>query len=168
MKKQSIKFSVLAIMAMMCMCVFTACGGDDKDEDLPDGYYKTTEGVHRIEVTFEGDLTGWEGDMTFIAVYGDGTHGKVKLFENGQMVSDDGIYSIETLRNCAIETDAKCDQMDMAMMIQHGSFKSVSSVTVTLRSFINGQPKKVKVVEFPASQSYKSIVFNSELDADIL
>lgn len=165
--KLYLQYSMTVIIAMMTACMFTACG-DDKDDNLPEGYVKTTEGVHRIEVTIEGDLTGWEGEMSFVAVYGDGTHGKVKLFENGQMVSDDGIYSIETLRNCAIETDAKCDQMDMAMMIQHGSFKSVSSVTVTLRSFINGQPKKVKVVEFPASQSYKSIVFNSELDADIL
>lgn len=167
MKKQSFKFSVLAMMAMMTMCMFTACG-DDKDEDLPDGYYKTTEGVHRIEVTFEGDLTGWEGDMTFIAVYGDGTHGNVRLYENGQMVSDDGGYSTGNLHNCVIETDSKCDQMGLTMMMEHSSLKSVSSVTVTLRSFINGQPKKVKVVNFPASASYKSIVFDSELDADIL
>ena len=45
---------------MMAMCMLTACGGDDKDEDLPDGYQKTTEGVHRIEVSVDGDLTGWK------------------------------------------------------------------------------------------------------------
>ena len=43
--KKYFKYSALAIMAMMAMCMFTACGGDDKDEDLPDGYQKTTEGV---------------------------------------------------------------------------------------------------------------------------
>ena len=58
--KKYFKYSALAIMAMMAMCMFTACGGDDKDEDLPDGYQKTTEGVHRIEVSVDGDLTGWE------------------------------------------------------------------------------------------------------------
>ena len=35
MKKQSIKFSVLAMIAMMTMCMFIACGGDDND-DAPD------------------------------------------------------------------------------------------------------------------------------------
>ena len=55
-------------MAMMAMCMFTACGGDDKDEDLPDGYQKTTEGVHRIEVSVDGDLTGWEARFAIVAV----------------------------------------------------------------------------------------------------
>lgn len=162
--KRFIYLSVLAVMTMMTMCVFTACGGDDKDDDLPVGYVKTTEGVHRIEVTFEGDLTGWQVDMLFIAVHGDG--GPAKFYENGQLVADDGGYEIETLRNCAVETDAKCDQMDVTMTMKHGSFSSVSPVTVTLRSFINGQPKKVKTVKF--TESYKTIVFDSELDADIL
>jgi len=35
MKKQSFNFPVLAMMAMMTVCMFTACGGDDKD-DAPD------------------------------------------------------------------------------------------------------------------------------------
>jgi hypothetical protein len=160
--KKLIYLSVLAVMTMMTMCVFTACGGDDNDEDLPVGYVKTTEGVHRIEVTFEGDLTGWQVDMLFIAVHGDG--GPAKFYENGQLVADEGGYEIETLRNCAVETDAKCDQMDVTMTMKHGSFSSVSPVTVTLRSFINGQPKKVKTVKF--TESYKTIVFDSELDAD--
>ena len=30
-------------MAMMAMCMFTACGGDDKDEDLPENDYKERE-----------------------------------------------------------------------------------------------------------------------------
>ena len=126
-------------MAMMCMCVFIACGGDDKDDDLPDGYQKTTEGVHRIEVSVDGDLTGWEGRFAFVAVCGDGTRGYV-------------------------ETDSKCDQMTLTVTLSHGASASVSPVTVTLKSFINGQPKKAKTVEF--TDSYKTIVFNSELDAD--
>lgn len=165
--KRYLKKTVFTIMAMMTVCMFTACG-DDKDDDLPEGYYMTTEGVHRIEVSFNGDLTGWDGEMTFIAVYGNGTLGNVKLYENGQLVADNGGYRIEALRNCAIETDAKCDQMNLGLIMEHSSSKSVSSITVTLKSFINGQQKKMKVIDFPANESYKSIIFNSELDADIL
>jgi len=162
--KKKFLFSVLAVMAMMCMCMFIACGGDDKDEDLPDGYQKTTEGVHRMEVSVDGDLTGWNGKFAFVAVCGDGTRGYVKLYENGRQISDDGTFLGEELRNYTIETDAKCDQMTLTATLSHGASASVSPVTVTLKSFINGQPKKAKAVKF--TDSYKTIVFNAELDAD--
>ena len=162
--KTSLLFSALAVMAMMCMCVFIACGGDDKDDDLPDGYVKTTEGVHRMEVSVDGDLTGWNGKFAFVAVCGDGTRGFVKLYENGRQISDDGTFLGEELRDYIIETDAKCDQMTLTATLSHGTSASVSPVTVTLKSYINGQPKKAKTVEF--TESYKTIVFNAELDAD--
>jgi hypothetical protein len=162
--KKKFLFSVLAVMAMMTMCVFTACGGDDKDDDLPDGYQKTTEGVHRMEVSVDGDLTGWNGKFAFVAVCGDGTRGFVKLYENGRQISDDGTFLGEELRDYIIETDSKCDQMTLTATLSHGTSASVSPVTVTLKSYINGQPKKAKTVE--VTDSYKTIVFNAELDAD--
>ena len=162
--KKYFKYSTLAIMAMMTVCLFTSCGGDDKDDDLPDGYQKITEGVHRIEVSLAGDLTGWEGRFAFVAVCGDGTRGYVKLYENGRQISDDGTFLSEELRDYIIETDSKCDQMTLTATLSHGASASVSPVTVNLKSFINGQPKKTKTVEF--TDSYKTIVFNSELDAD--
>lgn len=48
MKKQSLKFSVLAMLAMMAMCIFTACGGDDND-DAPDN----GSGIAYIEPCFK-------------------------------------------------------------------------------------------------------------------
>ena len=162
--KKKFLFSALAIMAMMTVSMFIACGGDDKDDDLPDGYQKTTEGVHRMEVSVDGDLTGWNGKFAFVAVCGDGTRGYVKLYENGRQISDDGTFLGEELRDYIIETDAKCDQMTLTATLSHGTSASVSPVTVTLKSYINGQPKKAKTVEF--TESYKTIVFNAELDAD--
>ena len=162
--KKYFKYSTLAIMAMMTVCLFTSCGSDDKDDDLPEGYQKITEGVHRIEVSLSGDLTGWEGRFAFVAVCGDGTRGFVKLYENGRQISEDGSFLGEELRNYTIETDAKCDQMTLTVTLRHSTSVSVSPVTVTLKSFIKDQPKKTKTVEF--TDSYKTIVFNSELDAD--
>lgn len=162
--KKNFLFVALAVMAMMTVCMFTACGGDDNDNDLPDGYQKTTEGVHRMEVSVDGDITGWNGKFAFVAVCGDGTRGYVKLYENGRQISDDGTFLGEELRNYTIETDSKCDQMTVTATLSHGTSVSVSPVTVTLKSFINGQPKKAKTLEF--KDSYKMIVFNSELDAD--
>jgi hypothetical protein len=54
--------------------------------------------------------------------------------------------------------------MTLTATLRHGNSASVSPVTVTLKSFINGQPKKAKTMEF--TDSYKTIVFNSELNAD--
>ena len=163
MKKNFI-CSALAVMAMMTVCMFTSCGGDDKDDDLPEGYQKITEGVHRIEVSVDGDLTGWNGRFAFVAVCGDGTRGFVKLYENGRQISEDGSFLGEELRNYIIETDDKCDQMTLTVTLSHGASASVSPVTVTLKSFIKDQPKKTKEVKF--TDTYKTIVFNSELDAD--
>ena len=99
-----------------------------------------------------------------MAVCGDGTRGYVKLYENGRQISGDGTFLGEELRDYIIETDSKCDQMTLTATIRHDNSASVSPVTVTLKSFINGQPKKAKTVEF--ADSYKTIVFNSELNAD--
>ncbi len=35
--KKYLKKTTMAILAMMTMCLFNACGGDDKDDDLPGG-----------------------------------------------------------------------------------------------------------------------------------
>ena len=164
--KKYLLYSALAIITMMAVCMFNACSssGDEKHDDLPEGYEKITKGVHRIEVSLYGNLAGWEGRLAFVAVCGDGTRDFVKLYENGNKISDDGTFLGEELRDYTIETDAKCDQMTVTVMLRHGVSASVSPVTVTLKSFINGQPKKAKAVEF--IDSYKTIVFNAELDAD--
>ena len=166
MKKYISNIVMMAIMAAMCVTL-NACGGDD-DDDLPDGYVRTTEGVHRVEVAFSGDTTGWNGDLTFIAVYGDGTHGKVKMYENGIQISDNGTFGSEELRDYDIQTDAICDQMTLTITMSHSAGKTVEPVTVTLKSYINGVQKKVKTATFNANEVYKTIVFDSELEADIL
>lgn len=157
---------MMAIMAVMCV-TFNACSSSD-DEDLPDGYVKTTEGIHRIEVAFSGNTAGWSADLSFIAVYGDGTHGKVKLYENGSQISDNGTFGAEELRNYAVETDAKCDQMTVTVTLSHSAGKTVEPVTVTLKGYVNGVQKKVKTATFNSNEVYKTVVFDSELDADIL
>ena len=166
MKKLLDCLMMLALM-MAAVFTFTACGGDD-DEDLPDGYVKTTEGVHRIEVSFDGNTTGWSANLSFIAIYGDGTHGKVKLYENGSQISDNGAFSSEELRDYDIQTDAVCDQMTLTITMSHSAGKTVEPVTVTLKSYINGVQKKIKTATFNANEVYKTVVFDSELEADIL
>ena len=161
---KTLKIFGMMMLTMTMAFSMVSCSSDDKDDDLSEDYQKITEGVHRIEVSLTGDLTGWEGRFAFVAVCGDGSRGFVKLYENGRQISEDGSFLGEELRNYIIETDAKCDQMTLTVTLRHGTSVSVSPVTVTLKSFIKDQPKKTKTVEF--TDSYKTIVFNSELDAD--
>lgn len=162
--KTFMKWSMMTLLVMLTMCLFTSCGGDG-DDDLLEGYVKTTEGVHRIEVTFDGDIDGFKTSLLFIAVYGDGSHGKVKLYENGNEVGM-GSYQVEELRNYAVETEKKCDQMNVAISASRDSKEAGRSMTVTLKSYINGKQVKSKTVTFSANEYYNSIIFDSELDAD--
>ena len=160
------KYMTMAVLAVVTMCVFSACGGDDGD-DLPEGYVKTTEGVHRIEVSFDGDLKGWNGQLMFIATYG--TSRDVKIYENGQILADDGGVIIEQVRNITVESEAKCDQMNVAVTIQHYPGASVNPITIILKGYVNGTQKNMKTVEIPSTEAYKTIIFNAEnIGADVL
>lgn len=161
-------YSMMTAIMTMAAFIFSACGGDDKD-DIPDGYVKTTEGVHRTEVSFSGNTAGWSTSLTFIAVYGDGTHGKVKMYENGKQISDNGGFSSEEMRSYAVDTDAMCDMMSTTIILTHESFGSVEPITVTLKGYVNGKQTNMKVVEISASETYKGIIFSAEdIGADLV
>lgn len=151
----------------MSVCLFCGCSSSSDDDNIPEGYVKTTEGVHRIEVSFDGDTDGFKTSLLFIAVYGDGSHGKVKMYEGGTEVGM-GSYQVEGLRTYSVETEKKCDQMNVAISTSRDSKEAGKSMIVTLKSYINGKQVKSKTVTFSAKEYYKSIIFDSELDADML
>lgn len=166
MKKYFSYITMLAMLAVVCV-TFTACGGDDKDDDLPEGYVKTTEGVHRIEVVFDGNTAGWEGQIMFIAI--NGTSYNVAVYKDGSLASTDGGFSTEELKNITAESEKACDMMQVSVTLMNMSHKAVSPVTVTLKGYVNGIQKNMKVVEFPASETYKTIIFNAEdIGADLI
>lgn len=156
----------MAVLAMSA-CLFCGCSSSGDDDIVPENYVKTTEGVHRIEVSFDGDTEGFNTRLTFVAVYGNGSHGKVKIYENGKQVGESS-YQVEELRSYAVETEKMCDQMSLTLGVSRNAKAAGKSMTVTLKSFINGKQVKSKTAIFSANEFAKSIVFDSELDADIL
>ena len=54
--KKYLKNSVLAMLTMMTVCLFTACGGDDDKSDSG----TSNIGVHRIDVQFSDNAAGCE------------------------------------------------------------------------------------------------------------
>ncbi len=166
MKKYVSCIMMLAMMAVVCS-TFTACGGGDSDDDIPGDVVKTTTGVHRIEVTFSGNTTGWEGQIMFIATNGKSYN--VPLYRDGNLLSTDGGYSTEELKNITIDTEKTCDLMQVSVTLMNMSHRTVSPVTVTLKGYVNGVQKNMKVVEFPATETLKTIIFYSEnIGADLI
>ena len=155
----------MALMAIVCL-TFTACGGSD-DDDLPEGYVETQTGVHRIEVAFDGNTTGWEGQIMFIAT--NGTSHNVAIYKDGSLASTDGGFSTEELKDITAESEKACDMMQVSVTLMNMSHKAVSPVTVTLKGYVNGTQKNMKVVEIPATETYKTIIFNAEdIGADLI
>ena len=156
-----IKYLAMAIVAL----TFASCGGDD--DGLPEDYVKTTEGVHRIEVSFDGSTTGWEGQIMFIAT--NGTSHNVAIYKDGSLASTDGGFSTEELKDITAESEKACDMMQVSVTLMNMSHKAVSPVTVTLKGYVNGTQKNMKVVEIPATETYKTIIFNAEdIGADLI
>ena len=157
---------MMALMAVVCS-TFTACGGSNSDDDIPGDVVETTTGVHRIEVSFDGSTAGWEGQIMFIAT--NGMSHDVAIYKDGSLVGTEGGFSTEELKNITAETEKDCDLMQISVTLMNMSHKAVSPVTVTLKGYVNGVQKNMKVVEFPVTETLKTIIFYSEnIGADLI
>lgn len=153
---------MMAIVAVVCV-TFTACGGDDDSENV----VKTSNGVHRIDVSFGGDASGWNCQAMFIGTRGN-TH-DVKLYENGKEVTETpGAFAGQGFRDYSVETDANCDMFVVTVTGLRNS-TSAETITVTLKGYVNGKQTNMKVFEFKPDKQVKSCVFYSEdFGADVL
>ena len=130
-----------SVMAMMAMCVFSACGGDDKDEDLSGDYVQTEQGVHRITVTFSGNTDGWSADLYFTATLGNS--GFSNIYENGKQVNDmAGAWGTSGMRDYDITSGAECDLMTLTLSVTGRA--DAEPVSVTLKGYVNGKIVEAK------------------------
>ena len=85
----------MALVAMVCVTTFTACGGSD-DDTLGSDYSDITIGSHRIDVEFEGNTTPWTTTVGFSAVKASASGMGAKLYENGkEFTHEGGTYCVE-------------------------------------------------------------------------
>lgn len=154
-------FYYASVVLSLLMFAFgtTACGGDD--DDVPENFQQMTEGVHRIEVTIDGDTSGWNIDVAFVATYGNSAG--VKLYENNEVVSESGGFMCGEMRNYTIETERKCNLMSLSLTLSHKQGVSVNPLKVRLKSYVNDMPIKDVTSDFPVEVDRKTIVFTSEL-----
>ena len=159
--KTFMKWPILILMAVVTMCFFTACGGDDKDDDLEPE--KTEVGVHRITVEFTGDLTGFDADIWIAAVKGIDEYSDI--FMDGVKVNEiPGAWSNAEenpkVRNYDLASDADCYLMNATISLYGRNIQDV--VTVTLKGYVNNVQKNMQVIEYRPGESRKKISFAAD------
>lgn len=150
---------MMAMMAAVCM-TFASCGSGSDDDDIPGGgaNVKLKEGVHRIEVSFKGSAD-WRASVMFVATYHDESS---QLYENGKKVGiTSGLYSDGGIRDYAVESDAKCDDMSLAISLNPLVVEDPGEMEVTLKGYVDGKQTNMKVYTFKKG-GYTSAVFYAE------
>lgn len=157
--KTFMKWPILILMAVVTMCFFTACGGDDNDDPK---YQKTEQGVHHITMTFEGNTDGWVAEMMVTAMLPDGMG---DIFENGEKIntSSAGFSNVSEnvpARNYDFTSTADCNLMTMTFaVIDKGA---TEPVTVVLVGEVNGIKKNEKRILYTPGESSKTMTFAAD------
>ena len=159
MKKNFFKFMMIALMGLVCVTTFTACG-DDNDEDVIGGETSdVTIGTHRIDVSFDGNFSGWNVEVGFIgSPYG------TPLYEDGEeLKTNEGMWTGKVFRSYSVSTNDKSQNLTTVIRLQKNGHATAQPVTVNLRSYVNGKQKKMKSVVVDGSHNLKQITLYSEL-----
>lgn len=150
MKKQSIKFSVLVMITMMTMCMFTACGDDDDSSDS----VTSNIGVHRIDVQFSENAVGCEATTIFYGLKPNGSY--AALYENGKSLPlepSTHTWMTEDVRDISVQTEDGCGVLSASITIMGPNGNNVSSdVTVTVVGYVNNKRIKTQVFTLPAGK----------------
>lgn len=160
--KTFMKWPILILMAVVTMCFFTACGGDDKDDE--EKREKTEVGIHRITVEFSGDLTGLDADIWVTAV--EGVNDYSDIFMDGVKVNEmPGAWSngdeSPKVQNYDLTSSADCNLMTATVSLYCRNLQN--PVTVTLKGYVNGSQKNMKVIDCkPGEKSPQTFSFAAD------
>ncbi len=152
--------SVLAIMAMMTVCMFTACGDDDDNGDSG----ASGIGVHRIDVQFSDNAAGCETTAAFYGLKQDGSY--AALYENGRSLTTDSfthVWLTEDMRDISVQTEDGCGALAVSITVMGPDGNNVSSdVTVTVVGYVNNKRVKTQVFTLPAGKRVMAGGFSTE------
>ena len=159
MKNVSVKYSMLAMVAVVTMCVFSACGGDD---DTPEG--DTSIGVHRIDIQINDNGTGCEVLNIFYGIRRDGSY--ANIYENGKKLELDAAthtWYTEEVRELSIQTEDGCGAIVASINITGPNGRNVTKdVTVSLVGYVNGKLLKSQTFTLPAGHHIMSAAFSTD------
>ena len=164
--KKLFSIMFMAMVAMVCVTTFTACGGSDDDDALGSDYSDITIGSHRIDVEFEGNTTPWTTTVGFSAVKASASGMGAQLYENGKELNmSAGSWSEDTFRSYSISTDDRCQTLCCVLYIRPNTHSTtLEPITIRMRGYVNGNQKKEQTFTIEDNNKTKIITFFSEIN----
>lgn len=151
---------MLALMGCICLSTFTACGGDDNNENKATD---TAIGVHRIDVQFNDNIVGCDVANYFYALKADASY--ANIYENGKQLPLDAsthTWMTDEIRNISITTEDGCAAIIGSVNITSKTLKPIDhDVSVTMVGYVNGKRIKTQVFTLPAGKTGMSTAFST-------
>ena len=162
--KKYFSIFMMAMVAVMCVTALTACGGDD-DDPLVNDYSDINIGTHRIDVEFEGNTTPWTTTVGFSAVKASATGMGALLYENGQVLGQEGVsWSEDTFRSYSVSTDDRCQALCCVLYVRPKTRSTtLEPITIHMRGYVNGNLKKERTFTIDDNNKSKIITFFSDI-----
>ena len=162
--KKYFSIFMMAMVAVMCVTALTACGGDD-DDPLVNDYSDINIGTHRIDVEFEGNTTPWTTTVGFSAVKASATGMGALLYENGQVMGQEGVsWSEDTFRSYSVSTDDRCQALCCVLYVRPKTHSTtLEPITIHMRGYVNGNLKKERTFTIDDNNKSKIITFFSDI-----
>lgn len=163
MKKYCVSI-LMAALAIVCVTTFVSCGGDDDESTPGTETGNITVGTHRIDVSFEGNTSGWTTTVAFSAVKASATGMGAKLYEGGQELTTEGGSWIDNkFRNYSVSTDEKCQSLLVVVYCRRNAHATAEPITVHLKGFIDGKQQKEQSIVADGSHATRTIFFYSQI-----
>lgn len=162
------KYLYLTMMAIMAMCLTTACGDDKDDEPEYQQEYQngddTTlftankQGIHRMDVTITGNTENKGFQMQFLGAREDGT--RTKLYEGGQELGRQdvtGVYVMDDIRPISVSTESSA--VYLVLVVYQVIYTLDEDVVITIKSYYNDKLIGTDTVTFKAGSNSNSFAY---------
>ena len=165
MKKNIFITLMMLVMVALTSVSFTACGGDDDDNNGVD----TAIGVHRVDIQFSSSAVHSSvGTYIYGLKAGSSMNNIVtsNLYENGQQLPLDAtthIWECNTVRDISVKTENGCVGImaSVVLMAQWGVSAMPEDITITCVGYVNDKRMYTKVYTLPAGKKTISISFST-------
>ena len=136
-------FLAMLLLSMVSMLTFTACGGDDADED--NFNIKESEQTmkvyaqRKLEITFTGDIKSWQPSMSFLCTASQGSDGTLivdgEKYKEGSLVWDPE----DVKKNAIVCSSVSSDCTLLTCMITFMGDSPTGTMKVSYKEYEDGK-----------------------------
>lgn len=150
----------MMILAVLLSAVTAGCSGDSDDGSLPDNVVSKTAGVHKIEISMEGDYAAFSPKAVFNAFKRNGVYANT-IDEGGK--SHTPLYDADYKGGKLIAwTEGGCIEFACSILFINAGGKA-GKVTVRCTGYVDGTKtlSDSRTIEFSGGDTSKAAHFNS-------